>query len=264
MKLWSMLFGTSRSKGSDPEVQRLPSPSLPIIQWKPNSFPMKVVGESNYQAALVAICGRHTRHGYEGEHKAFLVREPTNAHDKNAVLVRIEHRKIGYLGRDQALRVGQQMAAAGLYEVACKARIRGGWRTNQYDEGHFGVSLAVPNSGWIDFGIGGERPTPEPTVRQRRGHKIKSSDTGPMAGQRVFILGAQSSEAVAQELAAAGATIMATIGKSTTLMVVNAPHPFAVGVRRSANFRKAQEANLKVVSIDEVRADIKRLVKESA
>jgi hypothetical protein len=44
-------------------------------------------------------------------------------------------------------------------EVA--AQITGGWRTNQHDEGSFGVKLGIPMRGNIDF-AGIERPAPPP------------------------------------------------------------------------------------------------------
>lgn len=84
--------------------------------------------------------------------------EPANHHDPNAIMVKIQGRKVGYLSREQAQRVGQQMREAGLKAATCLARVRGGWRTNQYDEGHYGVNLAIPNLGRIDFGIGVKAP----------------------------------------------------------------------------------------------------------
>lgn len=122
-----------------------------MVAWRANSFPMEAVGESNYQEALIAICGKHTRRGYEGEHEAVLQLEPTNTYDPNAVRVSIGDRKVGYLAREQAARVKEQMQEAGLVSVRCGARIRGGWRTNQYEEGHYGVRLAIPTRGEISF-----------------------------------------------------------------------------------------------------------------
>jgi hypothetical protein len=129
---------------------------------------MEVVGESNYQDALIAICGRHTRQGHDEKYEALLELEPNNQYDANAVRVSISRRKVGYLSREQAERVGGQMRQSGLDVAACNARVRGGWRTNQYDEGHYGVFLSVPNHGWIDFGIGVEAPA-------RQGKSTQSS-----------------------------------------------------------------------------------------
>jgi hypothetical protein len=121
------------------------------IQWREGSFPMEAVGESNYQSALQAICGPHTRDGHDAEFEAIIEREPSNAYDSNAVMVLIKGKKVGYLPREQAERVAGQMASKDIMAARCRARIRGGWRTNQHDEGDFGVRLAIPNHGEIEF-----------------------------------------------------------------------------------------------------------------
>ena len=231
----------------------------PTIWWRAGSFPMQVVGESNYQSALVAICGRHTRHGYEGEHPALIERETSNPYDPNAIRVTVEGRKVGYLPREQAARVGEQMIAAGLVKSTCAARIRGGWRTNQHDEGHYGVSLAIPNQGWIDFGIGAEPPVRERAPRTKR-ETPKRAENGPLRNHQIAIMGGGGGDGnLAVELAEAGARIMSGVGKSTTLLVVAAEKPFDFGIRRSASFRKAEEmieagASLQILSESEVKA----------
>jgi hypothetical protein len=160
----SFLFGKpnsevkSQPRADERSSHKLTSPRA-RIKWREGSFPMEVVGESNYQDALVAICGAHTRVGHDGEYDALLECEPTNPYDANAILVRIRGHKIGYLPREQTERVGEQMREASLKTALCSARVRGGWRTNQYDEGHYGVRLAIPNHGWIDFGVGAEPPS---------------------------------------------------------------------------------------------------------
>ena len=220
---------------------------------------MQVVGESNYQDALIAICGRHTRHGYEGEHVALIEKEPSNQYDPNAIRVMIEGRMVGYLSREQAARVGEQMIAAGLARSACAARTRGGWRTNQHDEGHYGVTLSIPNQGWIDFGVGAEPPARERTSRTKKGTP-QPAETGPLRGHQIAIMGGGGRDGkLATELAAAGARIMAGVGKSTTFLVVAADKPFDFGIRRSASYCKAREmieagSALQILSESEVKA----------
>lgn len=270
MGLLSLLFGRSGPKAKlqpdrSPNLKPAPAPSPasqaqsgPFIRWREGSFPMQVVGESNYQGALIAICGRHTRHGYEGEHVALIEREPSNSYDPNAIRVMIEGRKVGYLSREQAVRVGEQMIVAGLTRSACAARVRGGWRTNQHDEGHYGVSLSIPNQGWIDFGIGAEPPAREPVPRTKK-DTPQPSPHGPLVGHQIAIMGGGGrSGKLAAELAAAGARIMAGVGKSTTLLVVTAERPFDFGIRRSANYCKALEvieagSTLQIMSESEVK-----------
>lgn len=127
-------------------------PAAKII-WQVGSFPMEAVGESYYQEALQSICGPFTRDGHESVFLAIIQLEPTNPHDSNAVVIKIRNRIVGYLPRDQALRVGSQMRSKGISAATCNALIRGGWRTNQYDEGLYGVRLSIPKHGEIEFDV---------------------------------------------------------------------------------------------------------------
>ncbi|HYO65152.1 MAG TPA: HIRAN domain-containing protein [Archangium sp.] len=223
---------------------------------------MEVVGESNYQEALIAICGRHTRHSQHLEFDAVIEVEPTNAYDPNAIVVKIAGHKVGYLPREQAARISGQMREEGLSAATCGARVLGGWRTNQYDTGHYGVYLAIPKRGWIDFGIGSTPPAkPTPSRPTKRVERPEAAETGPLRGHWIALMGTQRDSKIAQELAAAGAKIMAGPGKSTTLLVIVDDKPFSIGTMSSATYRKAEEliaegAPLRIVSIDEVRAMI--------
>jgi hypothetical protein len=132
-----------------------PPKSAPArIVWREKSFPTSAVGESNYQAALEGLCGGHNRYGYELECEAELVPEPSNPYDPNAVKVLIARRLVGYLSRADAVRFHAEMALAERpgEGARCAAKINGGWRTNQYDEGCFGVRLGIP--GWGRFTLG--------------------------------------------------------------------------------------------------------------
>jgi hypothetical protein len=122
MRLLSRLFGRRKddpapSSRSTPEldlraqVDALPRPSDPELQpaprqrrsacvrWREGSYPMEIVGESHYQDSLIAICGRHTRYGSDMQFEAEIALDPSNPHDPNAVVVRIDGRKVGYLPR---------------------------------------------------------------------------------------------------------------------------------------------------------------------
>lgn len=109
-------------------------------------YPRSVAGESYRQDHLRGLCGGHNRHGHELECDAYLVPEPSNPHDANAVQVMIEGGQVGFLSRDDAARYVVAARSAGLEgaRVRVKAKIVGGWRTNQHDSGHFGVKLAMP------------------------------------------------------------------------------------------------------------------------
>ena len=61
------------------------------------------VGESNYQAALVEICGRSDGEATLFECEALLVPERDNPHDQNAIHVEIGSRIVAYLARADAI-----------------------------------------------------------------------------------------------------------------------------------------------------------------
>lgn len=229
------------------------------VQWRLGSFPMSVVGESYYQGALIAICGPHTRRGHDGEYPASIELEPANRHDPNAVLVKIDQRTVGHLPREQAERVSAQMVCDGVVVANCNARVRGGWRTNQHEVGHYGVWLAIPNWGWIDFGIGASDPTKHSSLGLSKATtRPEASRTGPLVGEWIALIGAPSDGDIAKELANHGAKIMANVGKSTTMLVVVDERPFSPGLLGSSRYRQAQEMSnkgryLRIVSISEAR-----------
>jgi len=265
MSLFTWLFGNRNSDEMGSASASLPIPyhstSRARVKWREGSFPMNAVGESNYQAALERICAGHNRYGHELETDADLVREPSNPYDSNAIAVMISGNTVGYLPRDQASRVAAQMAEDGIGRAACRARIVGGWRTNQYDEGSFGVRLAVPCWDWIDFGLGKQAPVcPEKKTQPERRDKPtrpEAAETGPLKGQWVVIWGASDHGEVAHELANLGAHIMAGVGKSTTL-VIQIDDELTPGMAGSSTYQKAQQriaegANLEVVTLNALR-----------
>lgn len=217
-------------------------PSGPFVQWRDDSYPMEAVGESHYQEALENICGGHSRYGHEFECIAILAPEPENRFDSNAVKVSIKGKTVGYLSRQQAGRVSSAMRELNLLQAGCRAKINGGWRTNQYDSGYFGVRLSIPNRGAIDFGSGGvSRDTTPNQPKKTTPVRPEPSEAGPLTGHRVALMGPRNGE-LANKLAEAGARIMAGVGKTTTLLVVaGQSKPFDIGTRGSASFRKATE-----------------------
>ena len=74
------------------------------------------------------------------------------------------------------------------------------------------------------------RPLPAP----------KPAPSGPLAGQRVAILGEPRHGALAQRIATQGGRVVAAVGKTTNILVVVADEPFGY-VRYDAQFRKARE-----------------------
>lgn len=277
MRLLSWLLGRKYSPQSKPSTTYKPQPSAfanklaPInkpkptrttkIKWRDGSYPMEVVGESNYQEAIQRVCGKHNRNGYDFKTEALVVREPSNPYDLNAVAVKMNDSTIGYLPRAQAQRVSEQMKEDGIAHAACSATIVGGWRTNQHDEGHFGVRLAIPRMGWIDFGLGKPAPSKQSTspnkARKTKPPRPEAAEDGPLKGHWVVVWGAPDHGDIAHELARQGAHIMAGVGRSTTL-VVQVRDELTQGMEKSSIFKKAQDqieagSNLKIVTLAELR-----------
>lgn len=224
----------------EPPPGRLPKAGH--IQWRSGSFPTAVVGESNYQSAIMAECGSHTRYGVEHECLATVRPDPGNRFDANAVEVLIRGQRVGFLSREEAPRMKEALEAVGLASATCGARINGGWRTNQHDEGHFGVRLAIPGWGPLDFGGGLTHGEKRQWPKKDRPPRPVSSGTGPLLGRRIAFMGAYQSK-LPEELAALGATIVAGVGKTTTdLIIVGSEPPFTFGERRSRSFEIAKDA----------------------
>lgn len=262
MGLFSFLFGKPQRPASPAVVSverptSPPPPPAPRIRWRSDSFPLHVVGESRYQNALIAICGPHTRQGHEGEYEAVLEREPLNQFDPNAVMVKIRGMKIGYLEREQAERFSKAMLEAELRSVRCGARIRGGWRTNQHDEGSYGVRLAAPGWGWIDLGVGANPPPPPPRAPRKPSTLPQPAATGPLAGQRIALIGAARDSEQGARLASLGARVVLRPGKTTTILAVVADRPFSLGVTRSQAYIEASRliadgSKMEILTLTEV------------
>lgn len=81
---------------------------------------LSVVGESFHRDELDAITG-----GGVGEHRlwAFLLREPQNPHDPNAIAVVVKERIVGHLSADRAMRTAPWLDSVG-GRAHCPAQIR--------------------------------------------------------------------------------------------------------------------------------------------
>lgn len=111
-----------------------------MIELKgPGTYSQPVVGESHYQAALEAICGKRTNEGENKIVQATLVLE-NNPHDPQAVRIDIQGKTVGYLSRDDARVYRKQIGK----NATCQAVIRGGWDRGKRGRGSYGVSLDLP------------------------------------------------------------------------------------------------------------------------
>ena len=107
---------------------------------------------------------------------------------------------------------------------------------------HTGIGLA----GWLSPTSG------------RRGPAPKAAAIGPLKGQRVAILGAARDGELARCLAAAGARVMASVGATTTMLVISDDQPFGRFVTAHADHRRAEQlrqggATIEIVAEAEIR-----------
>ena len=106
---------------------------------------------------------------------------------------------------------------------------------------HTGIDLA----GWLKPANSQAGPAPKPAT------------DGPLKGERAFVLGQARDGSLARRLAELGARIVASVGTTTTMLVVSDDQPFGRFVHASAPYRKAEElrsagAALRVLSENEI------------
>ena len=107
---------------------------------------VNVAGESHYQEALREIAGSAASNREVAvDTEALLVPEPSNPHDPNAVMVRIDGKLVGYLPRDEAVAYRDTLRALGERgrTALCEARIAG--RGGDSGITNLGVFLRLPD-----------------------------------------------------------------------------------------------------------------------
>jgi hypothetical protein len=110
--------------------------------WVTMEERIEVVGESHYQPAIRKACGWKPGTDTLFDCLAELVPEPTNPHDPNAIMVKIDGRQVGYLSRRDAVEYGAYISQAILQQGTgmCRAVIAG--RANG-ETANLGVFLHV-------------------------------------------------------------------------------------------------------------------------
>lgn len=270
MKFLKALFGVG--KPSDQSLKQPPRPEKPtpiITQASPKaspskahvstdlkSFPFNVVGESHYQNALEKIAGGYRRDSQSFTVKALIAIDPENRFDPDAVRVEIDDQTVGYLPGPEAKRIGEIMRAQGVSAATVEAQVRGGWRTNQHDQGHFGVRLRMPQSGWVDFGVGASKPASNPPVPRVK----KPAVGGPLSKEKIALWGFTRDGEEASSITRAGGQVMASVGKSTTI-VVTSNYPMTPGMKSSATWKKLEELrsaghSIELITLSEIQSRI--------
>jgi DNA polymerase-3 subunit epsilon len=89
----------------------------------------------------------------------------------------------------------------------------------------------------------------------------KAAAYGPLKGKRIAIMGASRNGPLAQWLAQSGGRILASVGLTTSILVVSSDQPFGKYAHASPEVRRAEElrhagAAIEIVSEDEIRARI--------
>jgi hypothetical protein len=113
---------------------------------------LEVVGESNYQPALWAICASSSPQRVRHPVNAVLVPEPQNMHDSNAIAVYIGASIVGYLDRQTAALYGpalQGLMAEHDAHIGLSGVVVGGGYYNG-EPGRLGVWLEHDS---VDFGM---------------------------------------------------------------------------------------------------------------
>ena len=108
---------------------------------------------------------------------------------------------------------------------------------------HTGIDLA----GWL-----------KPTT-MRRGAAPQAAADGPLKGERVAILGAPRDGLLGQWLAEAGARVVASVGTTSTILVISQDQPFGRFAHADAAYRKAEAlrragSSIRIMSEAELRA----------
>ena len=133
---------------------------------------VEVVGTAPYQEALETVAGGSAGSAPDVEKWAYLIPEPDNPWDRNAVAVYIDGRKVGYLPRESAgayaSLLGRLWAGSSSRGV-CRAVVSGGWHHVQsqvgsvtsVEEGRLGVRLALAAPQHLDVAQDLKALTPE-------------------------------------------------------------------------------------------------------
>lgn len=101
----------------------------------------EIVGESHYQPALNRLAGGKTEESAQIPVEVFLVAEPDNPYDPDAVKVEINGQKVGHISKQHTQSFHNITRSLGISRAKCTGMIVGGWLRPDGDEGSFGVKL---------------------------------------------------------------------------------------------------------------------------
>lgn len=138
MGLLEWLFGVGGSQPAEAIIE-------PVHLAPGDGFNFEIVGEASYQPALDTICGGKCVDGHNLHKLAQLCFQTDNSYDPDAVVVLIDRNVVGYVPRNVAKEIRQEILRLDPEErpITCDALVVGGWRRDWEDEGHYGVKLSL-------------------------------------------------------------------------------------------------------------------------
>ena len=104
-------------------------------------FAFPVLSAPHHQATLKNFCGGRHHYGIHRHCTAVLAPQPTNPHDRRAVVVTIQEQEVGFLERGLAPEFLRALRKAGCADAVSEAVIVHGWDRNADGQGAFGVRL---------------------------------------------------------------------------------------------------------------------------
>lgn len=98
------IFSKRRAASGEPVEPPVPADmNFQPAQWAPEGREdLLLVGESYYPTTFMKLCGGDKTSNGERECVAYIVAEPENKYDRNAVAVWIDEGQVGYIPRDKA------------------------------------------------------------------------------------------------------------------------------------------------------------------
>jgi hypothetical protein len=170
--------------GAQPPIPTSPNADAHAFSALPDNNYQPVVGESHYQPALAATA-RVCRPGEDGRpmFRAYLLAEPENAYDRDAIAVHGDHGKLGHLSREDAQRYKAtitELAARGYAGATCAAFLNGGER----EPPNYGVVLKLAHPETCEQHLGLASPSaPRRTARTSSSAAASKSDAGTLRGK---------------------------------------------------------------------------------
>jgi hypothetical protein len=101
-----------------------------------------IVGESKYQEEISEICGGYLKSKEIRTENATIIPEPDNPFDKNAIVVKIKDKTVGYIAREDTAYFSVMIRNVN-EGVSCPAEIRGGWKRRDGSRAMYGVFLQI-------------------------------------------------------------------------------------------------------------------------